>query len=343
MGVWYCTREDVMFALASKSTAYNAAQIDREIEAASRSIERALFRKFYPFKGTRHMDWPGVLRRTTPSYRLWLDENEMLVIDSVTSGGVAIATGDIIPYPTDEPPYNRIELDRSGSATFGSGSTPQNDVALTGTFGFCDDNEAATALSAAITTVGALTCNVLNSAAVGIGQLIKIDSELLIVTDKSLLATADTGTLTEDMGAETLAVTNGALYGKNEVLTLGSERVRVVEIAGNNLIVQRAFDGSALAAHTTATVYAPRTLTVSRGVLGTAPATHLSAAGVSRNVAPGPVRQLAVGLSLVAVEQENAAYARTIGSGENTRASSGRSIKDLWDDAKETYQRRGRA
>lgn len=343
MGVWYCTRDEVMFALASKSTAYNAAQIDREIEAASRSIERALFRKFYPFKGTRYMDWPGSTRRVSPAWKLWLDENELLVVDTLSSGGIAISVSDIIPRPSGAPPFNCIELNRSGSATFGGGSTPQNTVAITGTFGFCDDNETATALSAAITTVGALTCNVLNSAAVGVGQLIKIDSELLIVTDKTLLATADTATLAEDVGAEILAVTNGTLYGKNEVLTVGSERIRVVEIAGNNLIVQRAFDGSAVAAHAGATVYAPRTLTVSRGVLGTSSATHLSAAGVSRNVAPGPIRQLAVGLSLVAVEQENTAFARTIGSGEGTRNASGRSIKDLWDNAIELYQRRGRA
>jgi hypothetical protein len=104
----------------------------------------------------------------------------------------------------------------------------------------------------------------------------------------------------------------------------------IEDIAGNNLTVRRAWDGSTIAAHSVgATVYAPRTLTVTRGALGTTAATHLTAASVYRWDAPGPVRQLCVAEALTDLLQGRSGYARTAGAGENEREATGRGLKDL--------------
>jgi len=106
--------------------------------------------------------------------------------------------------------------------------------------------------------------------------------------------------------------------------------MRVDDIAGNTLVVTRAWDGSTIAAHSVgATVYAPRMLTVQRAALGTTAATHLTSASVYRWDPPGPVRQLCVAEALTDLLQGRSGYARTAGAGENEREATGRGLKDL--------------
>ena len=56
--VWYCTREDVKRALDVKETVQSNGQIDRRIAASTDSIEGLCHRRFYPWTGTRYLDWP---------------------------------------------------------------------------------------------------------------------------------------------------------------------------------------------------------------------------------------------------------------------------------------------
>ncbi|MEX0946324.1 MAG: hypothetical protein WD064_03040, partial [Acidimicrobiia bacterium] len=129
--------------------------------------------------------------------------------------------------------------------------------------------------------------------------------------------------------AATVAVNTGSLVKTGEVITVGSERMLVISIASNNLTVKRAWDGSVLAAHTSSDdVYAPRTLTVERGAVGTTATTHLTAAAITRNVAPGPIVELCIAETIVALEQESAGYGRVVGSGENQREARGVGLED---------------
>jgi hypothetical protein len=94
--------------------------------------------------------------------------------------------------------------------------------------------------------------------------------------------------------------------------------------------VKRAWDGSTIAAHTAgATIYAPRTLTVTRGALGTTAAAHATSSTAYRWDPPGPVRQLVIAEALTDLLQGRSGYARTAGSGENERETSGRGLADL--------------
>jgi hypothetical protein len=323
---WYTTRETVKAALDIKETARSNAQIDRAIEAASRQIEGALHRRFYPEVRTLTWDWPNA-QRARP-WRLWLDANELISVTTLTAGGETIAASDYLLYPSSGPPYNRVEIDLDSSAAFSSGDTHQRAISITGLYGYRADEAPAGVLAGAVSTVGATTIDVSDGAEVGVGDLLRVDDERLLVTGRTMLDTGQNlgADLAASAAAVTVAVSDGTGYSVDEVLLIGSERMLVVDIAGNALTVKRAWDGSVLAAHTTgADIYAPRTLTVVRGALGTTAATHLTAAPVARHVPPGPVVALCVGLALAQVLGEQSGYARPEGrSGSSSTVSSGR-------------------
>lgn len=346
MGVWYATREDVKSALDMKETARNNAQIDRAIESASRAVEGLLHRRFYPWSGTRYFDWPN--GQYARPWRLWLDADELISVSSLTSGGTLIAATDYFLEPVNVgPPYNRIEIDLDSSAAFGGGSTQQRSVAVTGLFGYAAD-ESPAGTTAEVLDSSETAVDVSDSAAIGVGDLIRVDSERMLVTGKTMLDTGINIDATDSLTASnadvsiTMSTTTSAPV-VDEVILIGSERMLVVDVAGSVLTVKRAWDGSVLAAHATgADIYAPRTLTVTRAVLGTTAATHLTAASIVKNAVPGTVKALTVAEALCTVLNESGGYARTAGSGEGAREAAGRALKDARDQAYTRYGRKAR-
>lgn len=325
---WYATREDVMRALDSKLTARNSAQLDRALGSASRGIEDGLcHRRFYPEIATRSFNWPDSQSGT--SWRLWLDANDLISVTTLTSGGTTIASTDYFLEPDRYgPPYNRIEIDLASSASFGGGSTHQRDITVTGLWGYRNDETTVGALTAAVSTTTATTAAVsaATSALLGVGSVLRIDSERMLVTGRAM---ADTGQnvggagLTAQQNSVTLAVLDGTLFAVDEILLIESERMLIVDIAGNNLTVIRAWDGTVLAAHAAGVdIYAARTLTVTRGALGTTAATHSSGASVVRWDPPGLVRDLTIADAMNRVLQEQAGYARTSKTSSGAKSTS---------------------
>lgn len=336
--VLYASREQVKAALDVADTARVDAQIDRLIAAASRSIEGLCHRRFYPELGTRYFQWPD--DQMGRAWRLWLNQHELISISALVSGGTTITDYFLEPNGSG-PPYNRIEINLAGPAAFSAGPIYQRAVAVTGVFGYGADTAPAGQLAAPITSTSATSCAVTDSAAVGVGDLLLVDAERMKVTGKSMLATGQTlqGALAAARNAETLAVTTGSAFAVGETLLLEAERMLVVDIAGNTLVVKRAHDGSTLGAHSGSPIYAARTLTVERGVLGTTAATHLIAAPLARHQVPELVGELAVAETLVGLGREQSGYARMVGSGESARPAPGGDIKDL---RAQVYQRYGR-
>ncbi|PRY35344.1 hypothetical protein [Umezawaea tangerina] len=332
MGVWYATREEVKSAMDSAITARDNNRVDRAIEAASRGVEGLTRRVFYPWFGTRTFDWPAPYSR---SWRLWLDEHELTAVSLLTAGGTEIAEGDYLLGEASGPPYNCVEINRSSSASFSAG---QRAVSITGVFNYPTEAEPGGALAEPL-DVSETAVDVTDSAAVGVGSLIRIDSERMIVKSKSLITTGQTGTLAKDNAATNLTVASGAAFTADEVIVLDAERLLVEEVAGNTLIVRRSWDGSVLASHTGAEIFARRRLTVERGALGTTAATHDTAALIAKDLAPGPVRDLCIAEALNTIQQENSGYARQIGQGEYAREHGTRGLKDLRAEVCATYGR----
>jgi len=342
VSVWYTTREQVKAALDSVETARNNGQVDRAIAAATAAIEGRLHRRFYPWTGTRYFDWPNG-QRARP-WRLRLDADELISVTALSSGGVTIAPTDYFLRPYGGPPYNRVEIDLDSSAVFGGGSTHQRDVTITGVWGYRNDESPAGALAEAL-DASETAVDVTDSATIGVGHILRINTERMIVTGKTATDTGQNlgGNLTASVADVTVPVTTGSAYTVGEIILIDAERMLIVDIAGNNLVVKRAWDGSVLAAHTTgADVYAPRTLTVTRGALGTTTAAHDTATAIARHDPPPGIVRLATALALDDLLQQSSGYAREVGSGESQREASGRALRAVWDDAYTTYGRKAR-
>lgn len=331
-GIFYASREDVAQALDTKAAAYASAQIDRAIDSASRNVEGLCHRVFYPTLATRYFDFPN--EQGARSGRLWLDENELASLTTFASGGTVIPPSAYFLEPVNSgPPYTSVNVNRGLSYTLNSGpTTPQQSLALTGVWcGSPLDEGSAGTLAAAITS--SQTTITVTSANVGVGRVLRIDSERLIVTDKSFIASAQTPlvALTANANNNALSVTDGTQFRPREEVIIDSERMLIVEIIGNTLTVKRATGGSTLAAHaTSAPIFFARQLTVTRGALGTTAAAHLISAPIARHLVPALIEQLTVAYALARGLNEASGYARVIGQGDSqASATIQRGIGDL--------------
>ena len=131
------------------------------------------------------------------------------------------------------------------------------------------------------------------------------------------------------VGLTERAINDATQVNAGEVVTMDSERMKIISISGNDTTVKRAWDGSTLAAHSSGiNVFAPRTLTVERDAVGTTAATHSDSAVLTKNVPPAPITSLCVAEALVLFQQEQSAYGRTVGSGDSQREARGAGLKD---------------
>lgn len=345
MGIRYATREAVENALDVKNTARASAEVDSALDSAFDAVFALTHRRFYPWTGTRNFDWPS--RRYGTSYRLWLDSNEMASITTLVAGGTTIAASDYFlrrPDDLDEPPYNMVEIDLSSSAAFSSGDTWQRAIAITGVYIGCpvDEDPAGTlaeALDASETAV-----DVSDGAAIGVGSILRVGDERMLVTGRSMLTTGQTlqTPLTASVSNVAVVVTTGSAFNVGETILLDSERMLIVDIASNTLTVKRAYSGSTLAAHTGSTIFTPRTLTVTRGALGTTAASHSSADAIVTHRIPGLVNEFSIAYALDKLLQRRSGYARTVGSGDNEREAGGRGLTSITRDLVTRWGRKAR-
>lgn len=348
--VFYCTRESVQDAFDVREAAHRSTQIDDAIASASDDIDAWLKRHKHglaPRTATRYFPWPS--RNYAPAWRLWLDENELVSVTTLTAGGTVIASGDYFLEPVNSgPPYTHIEIDLDSTASFTNSGTAQRAIEIVGIWGINNDQKAAGSLENAVASTSTTTVDITRGDIVGVGSVLTVDSERMLVTTKGTL---DSGqNLASSMDAvnsdRTVDVSDGTLFFVGEQILIDSERMRIVDITGNNLTVIRAYDGSVLASHSgTADVYVYRRLTVERGSLGTTAATHSDAASVTVWEVPDLVFQLCKATAMSNLEQEFSAYGARVYSDEAERDSSGTEVvagRGLTDIRRQCYRRYAR-
>lgn len=350
--VRYCTREDVQDAFDVREAAHRSAQIDQAIDSASDDVDGWLNRHKHglaPRTATRYFDWP---QRFSRAHRLWLDENELISVTTLTAGGTVIVAADYFLEPVNSgPPYTYVEIDQSSSAAFASGDTTQRAISILGVFGINNDQKAAGSLENAIADATTTAVDVTRSDVIGVGSVITVESERMLVTNKLSLDT--TQDLASAMNAlkndQTVDVSDGTKFFVGELILIDSERMRITEISGNNLTVVRAYDGSTLATHSLgAGVSVYRRLTVERGALGTTAASHADATAVTVWDVPSLVRDLTKAEAIVRLEQEFSGYGARVYSDEAERDSSGtevvagRGLTDLRKACARRYKRKFR-
>lgn len=337
----YCTREQVKAALDSVETARNNRKIDRNIRAGADSVERLTLRTFYPSYETRTFDWVPELD-SPASWRLWLDGNELAgPPTAITSGGQNLDIATVFPRPDTGPPFDHLEVDRSSSSSWLSGATAQRSIDIEAPYGSCPIDDAPASTLAAGINSSVTACTVGASWEIGVGSLLLVGTERMWVTGRSMVTTGQTlqVPVTADQSSTTVRVTNGAAFIEDEVILIGAEKMRVDEIAGNDLIVTRKWDGSTLSAHNGQTIYAPRSLAVERGSVGTDEASHSLGDVVSVFRPLDLINQLNIAYAVVGFLDEASGYSRTVGSGDNEREAAGRRLIELEKRVKRSYYR----
>lgn len=339
----YANVDDLKGAADIKATAYMDARIYRALQAGADQVDSLCNRVFYPVAATRYFDWPGEQR--SRSWRLWLNQNELVSVSSLVAGGTTIPGANYFLEPNWGPPYNRVEIDLSSSSAFAAGDTHQRAIAVTGVWAGAPITTTPAGALAEALDASETGVDVTDSSLIGIGDLVVVDDERMLVTGKSMLDTAvniDAGdSLTASMSdvSITMSTTTGA-PAAGETILIGSERMLVVDVAGSVLTVKRGWDGSVLAAHSAnADIYAPRTLTVTRGAYGTTAATHSSSTAVSRHAAPGLLYQLNLAEAIAYGQQDSAGWARTAGAGEALRTVAPEGLPQLREQVVGAYGR----
>ena len=335
---WYATRESVKRAVRSNGSENDEA-IDRLIEAASRDVDNMTHRWFIPRTQTRLFRWPGIYGLGDT---LWLDADLISVTALKTkaqdSSPTTISSSDYFLEPENSaPPYTRIEIDISSSASFESGDTSQRSISVEGSWGFSSDTVAvgtvASGLSSGTTATTMVASNGSLTSGINVGDTILVESEQLFVSEKTSAALASillNGAVTADKTAN--LTVDGGTHGINngEIVQVNSEQMLVRSSTSTVLTVERAYNGTTLAAHSNDdAVHIFRTLTVTRGVNGTTAATHADDTDVTAYRAPGPIRELTIAMTIAAFTQEAAAYGRTVGASGGTVDVTGRDLPAL--------------
>ncbi len=313
----YATVEQIMAATDFKTSAYKAPTLLRLARSASDKIDDRLRRHFYPLIETRTYVSPATFSpREAQAVGFWLSA-DLLSLTSVTRDSESLTVGDIELWPASGPPYSWI-------------SVTGVEISVVGVFGYSQVTEAAGALAEDLDS-SETGVDVTNSVAVGIGDLITVDAERMLVVSKVLLDIAQNlqSDLTASDADVTVAAEDGTTLYVGETILLDAERMRIVDIAANNLFVRRAVDGTVLATHSGSDIYAPRTLTVERASAGSTAATHSSADPIVRNVPPGVITDWCIAEAVNTFEQEAAAYGRVIGAGEGQTEARGAGIHDI--------------
>lgn len=310
----YCTREQVRKALDVKQASYTNNQVDRAICSATDSVEDMTGRKFYPVDATRKWDWPNF--QYSYPWRLWLDRSELAAPATLVTTGSLLPTPIVIPsaaiiyQPVNSgPPFTSIQLRRDLNNAFGYNTTPQLDIAITGTFGYWMKTRAAGTLAAPVLLADP-TVTVSDGVSIGVGDVIIVDSERMIVIDANVVNTGITYSgLSQASAADNIVmVADGTQFVAGEVLQVDAEWLLILSIVGNVLVVKRAWDASIISGHAGGTIYARRLLSVLRGALGTTAATHTSGTSIVVSDVPALVRQLTIAEAEVSLAQEPTAF-----------------------------------
>lgn len=334
MSSWYTTVEALSKALGAKSTAFSDSDIRRAVAAGSADVDDVVQwvpGAFRPWRTTLYFDWPS--KQTASYYKLYLDANPLISVELLTAGGLSLPPSNFFLEPSAYgPPYKRIEINRGTSSAFSySAGTPQHAVGVLGLWGLGDQRaDGGTLVGTVNASTTVLVCS--DGSRLGIGDHIVIDTERMEVTGKTWSNTATLAApgLTASSAGTSFTLSAGAVLA-GELLLIDSERVLVLDVAGSTIIVQRAQDGTVLAAHTTgATVWARRGLTVTRAAQGTIAGGHTTGVAISRHAVPGDVEALAIASGIVTHLSEQSGYSNSgAGSGATATVAPGQKAKPM--------------
>ena len=308
-----CTVNDLLSD--PQPPAGDVAILYREIQAASRTIQQEIG-EFIPVSETRK--FAGNPASVDAISRLFIPPLLGLT-GSILNDGTTLVAADYILTPRERHwrngPYSEIDVAPDAS-NLSAWSDEQEGVAIPGRWGLYEETEDTAATVAALQTDSAISLQVSDGAKLSPGAVLLIGSEQELISGYNTPVTGVTtlnGTI--DLTQETIILTNGALVNIGEIIRIGVEQMRILDISTHTLYVQRHWSKTLGAAHTTgASVDVYRKFVVARGANGTTAAAHAVSAAISRYLVPGDVLFLCKEIATLMLNKAGTGYAGKTGN-----------------------------
>jgi hypothetical protein len=308
----YCTVNDLL--LDPAPPAGGVELLYKQIQAASQTILQEIG-NFIPIAETRKLQGGGGLRLFVPPL---LSLSGVIVNDDTN-----LASTDFIYNPPTRHwvngPFSWLEVDQENATNLGGWSTEQEGVEIPGNWGLYSETEVTGAtMGAAQTTTTDTTLQFSNAAKASPGLVALVGTEQMALTGYDTpVASVTTLNGAIDASQETIVLTNGALVNIGEIIRSGVEQMRILDIATHTAYVQRGWNKTLRAAHSTgAAVDVYRKFVVVRGVNGTTAATHLISAAISCYKVPADVLFLCKEIATLMLHKAETGYAGKSGNAE---------------------------
>ena len=239
--------------------------------------------------------------------------------DVVTSQDVVLRSSEQSSRPAwPNGPYLRIDPDPDNTA-IGAWSTDRNSVVVPGVWGFYERTEPLGIVLSAQQTVSAETVTVSDGSKLSAGVVLSINSEMQIVRGYGAPSAAVT-TLAQAMNGtdEEITLANGALVKIGEIVRVGFERLKVLDLAGNKAHVARGWDRTKKVSHDSASgVDVYRTFAVTRACNGSTAQVHESGAALARYAVPDDVNYLTRQVATLMIKKAQTGYSGRSGNPES--------------------------
>lgn len=335
--IWYASFTEVKRAADIPSSALYDARLMEAMDEGKDAVVGLCQRSFEPEIKTVTFPWPQDM--TQDARLLRLGRHQLISLMTVTDGDGSTLNNNNLRLIKEgsanaTPPYSAV---MNANGWVANGTYPAISVSILGLYGY-DLNERSVTTTTSMLSDNAV--DVSNSSSIEVGALIRIGTERLVVLGKGWMNSGNSASVTLDAeeSSDRFTVTSGNAFNVGESITIDSEEMLITKVVGNQLIVSRATNGSALAAHTAVTaIYVDRRLSVERAVLGTTATDTPSGAVVLVHKFPGLVRQLHKAETLYLIQQDAAAYGSRSGSGQGETQMSESALNSLRERVKQAY------
>jgi hypothetical protein len=263
---------------------------------------------FLPVQMTRLFNGHGAQRLYVPP---------LLGIDAISNDGTSLSGTDYVARPQKRywpnGPYSWLDVGPDASL-LGSWACEEDSVSITGQWGLYDLSKSLGITLTANQSDSATSVSVSNGAAVSPGMVCLIGSEQQYVEATGSPASVTTITEALDSDSNLVTFADGSLLYVGEVIRIGLEQMKILDISGNQAAVVRGWNKTIRAAHAdNASVSVYRTFTVTRGVNGTTAAAHSSGASVSQQRVPDDVNGLCRKMAARMLKDAQGGYSGVIG------------------------------
>lgn len=310
-GQLFCTVNDLFND--PQPPAGDVALLFKQIQAASKTIQQEIG-EFIPVSETRKFaSESGGLRLFIPPM--------LGLTGSITNDGTTLVNTDYILQPGEKHwrngPYSEIDVDPD-AANLSAWSNELDEIVIPARWGLYEETEATGATLGASQTDSATGLQASDGSKVSPGAVLLIGSEQELVTGYDTPVTAIT-TLNGAIDAtqETITLANGALVNIGEIIRIGVEQMRILDISSNTVYVQRHWNKTLGATHATSSaVDVYRKFIVARAVNGTTAAIHSQGAAISRYLVPADILFLCKEIATLMLNKATTGYAGKSGNQE---------------------------